>query len=239
MAAFCQLMVIFGVGWYSDKTEPGLFKDAEPAWANENLYEICSHVKARIFMAHVRAASTGSVQRTNAHPFKYKNWLFQHNGFIGNFDLIRRDLHAKLSHDQYNLIRGTTDSEVIFRLAISFGLMQNPQQAIEETILFIKKTCKKNKIDPQITMSCVLSDGDAIYTIRYSTTKKPSSQFYSKQEDCLQDIGDNQTIIPNNSIIIVSEPLDHNSKLWKEMPINSFSTIRNGLVHIEKLKVGR
>ncbi len=120
------------------------------------------------------------------------------------------------------MIRGTTDSEVIFRLAISFGLMENPKEAIEETILFIKKTCKKNKIDPQITMSCALSDGDAIYTIRYSITQKPSSQFYSKQEDCLQDIGDNQTIIPNNSIIIVSEPLDHNSKLWKEMPINFF-----------------
>ncbi len=47
---------VFGVGWYYDKTEPGLFKDSEPAWTNENLHEICSHVKAKIFMAHVRAA---------------------------------------------------------------------------------------------------------------------------------------------------------------------------------------
>src|SRR5688572_20786995 len=49
----------FGVGWYAGKEEPGLFKGAEPAWGNENLNEICSQVKAHIFMAHIRAASTG------------------------------------------------------------------------------------------------------------------------------------------------------------------------------------
>lgn len=62
----------FGLGWYMDKGEPGLFKTAEPTWSNENINEICAQIKAKIFMAHVRAASTGSIQRTNSHPFNIK-----------------------------------------------------------------------------------------------------------------------------------------------------------------------
>lgn len=62
----------FGIGWYMDKPEPGLFKVADPAWSNENISELCAQVKSRLFMAHIRAASSGAIQRSNAHPFKYK-----------------------------------------------------------------------------------------------------------------------------------------------------------------------
>src|SRR4051812_8720292 len=78
----------FGIGWYTEREEPGLFKGAEPAWGNDNLSEICAHTRSRIFMAHIRAASTGAIQRSNSHPFKYKNWLFQHNGYVNYFDTI-------------------------------------------------------------------------------------------------------------------------------------------------------
>jgi glutamine amidotransferase len=227
----------FGVGWYGEKPEPGLFKDSEPAWANDNIHELCSQIKARIFMAHIRAASTGSVQRSNAHPFKYKNWLFQHNGFVNNFDLIRRDLHELLSDEQYKLLNGTTDSETIFRLALTFDLIKDPKKAVEKTIKTLKKTCKKHKIKPEFTLSCAISDGDSIYTIRYSTMKRPNSQFYSTEEKCLEEIGDNKSPVPVRSVVVVSEPIDHRSKLWKEMPNNSFAIIKNGKIDIEKIKV--
>ncbi len=227
----------FGVGWYSEKTEPGIFKDSEPAWLNQNLHEICTNIKARIFMAHIRSATTGSVQRSNSHPFKYKNWLFQHNGFVNNFDQIRRILNAKLTDEQYQLLSGTTDSEVIFRLMLSFGLQLHPKKAIEKTIKFLKSTLKKVGVKPEMTLSCALSDGAKIYTIRHSTMSRSNSQFYSVAQNCLQDIGDNDFLVPNNSIVIVSEPLDHHNKRWNEMPNNSFAIIENGEVKIEELKL--
>ena len=32
----------FGIGWYASKPEPGLFKDAMPAWNDQNLHELCA-----------------------------------------------------------------------------------------------------------------------------------------------------------------------------------------------------
>ena len=31
----------FGLGWYGDHIEPGLFRDVRPAWADENLRYLC------------------------------------------------------------------------------------------------------------------------------------------------------------------------------------------------------
>jgi predicted glutamine amidotransferase len=227
----------FGIGWYSRQKEPGLFKSSEPAWANENLNEICHQTKAKIFMAHVRAASTGAVQRSNAHPFKYKNWLFQHNGFVNNFDEIRRDLHNILSDDLYKSIKGTTDSEVIFKVALNFGLEENPKQALEKTICHLSQVLKNRKIKPEFALSCALSNGKAIYTIRFATIQKPNSQFYSTREDCMKNIGDNSFLIPKNSVVVVSEPLNHFHDNWREVPHKSFTTIQDGKVKIEPLEV--
>ena len=47
----------FGIAWYGDVPEPGLYKDTFPAWSDENLPSICRLVKSRLFLAHVRAST--------------------------------------------------------------------------------------------------------------------------------------------------------------------------------------
>lgn len=169
----------FGLGWYMHKDEPGLFKTAEPAWANENINEICAQVQAKIFMSHIRAASTGSIQRTNAHPFKYKNWLFQHNGYLKDFDLIRRELQFDIAPEYFNYLKGTTDSETLFLLALTYGLESNPKAAIEKVIQRAKRACGDKDIAFDLVMSCALSDGKVLYTLRYASGKLVHSQYYS------------------------------------------------------------
>jgi predicted glutamine amidotransferase len=226
----------FGVGWYDEKLEPGLFKESDPAWASENLSEICSQINARIFMAHIRAASTGAVQRTNSHPFKYKNILFQHNGYLENFDKIRRDMHSELSDEFYNCIKGTTDSEAFFYLALTYGLAKDPKAAFEKSIKFLIKAYKKHKLKPEFNLSCAMSDGKSIYTIRYSINRRANSQFYSNDKNCLKNIYDSDMQMMSG-VLIVSEPIDHGDDRWKEMPINSFSTIQSDEIKIEKLDI--
>ena len=36
----------FGVGWYGERDEPGLFRDVRPAWSDENLKSICAQVRS-------------------------------------------------------------------------------------------------------------------------------------------------------------------------------------------------
>ena len=61
----------FGIAWYGSNPEPGLYRDCLPAWSDENLLSLCHLVQAPLFIAHVRASTTGSTMRTNCHPFAH------------------------------------------------------------------------------------------------------------------------------------------------------------------------
>ncbi len=228
----------FGMGWYgSEKPDPGLFKVPDPAWNNENITEICPHIKANIFMAHIRAASNGAIQRSNAHPFKYKNWLFQHNGHITGFEHIRRELQFDIASELYPSLRGTTDSETFFLLALTYGLEKSPKEAMEKMIVRVERACREKGIGVRFTLSCAMSDGKYLYTIRYASGSISNSQYYATHPECIRDLGDNHSRMPGHSVIVVSEPLDQGYENWTEMQDNSFATIINGSVEIEKIGV--
>lgn len=227
----------FGLGWYMHKEEAGLFKTAEPAWANESINEICSQLQAHIFMAHIRAASTGAIQRTNAHPFKYRNWLFQHNGYLSHFDQLRQDLQFAISPEYFSCLKGTTDSETLFLLALTYGLKNEPKVAFEKVVIHVRRLCEEKNVLFNLVMSCAISDGRSLYTIRYATGEHVHSQYYSTHADCMKEINESNAVVPINSVVVVSEPLDQSMDHWKEMPVGSFATIRDGKIAIESLTV--
>lgn len=226
----------FGMGWYSAKEEPALFKVPSPAWNNENINELCEQIQSRLFMAHIRAASVGAIQRSNVHPFKYKNWLFQHNGYIGNFEAIRRDLQFAIAPELFPALAGTTDSETFFLLALTYGLQDDPKSALEKTIARIFQACEENEISTDIILSCAISDGRALYTLRYSSSQRVHSQYYSTHAECLKDLSEENDIMPRRSVVVVSEPLDQSGDLWQEVPANSFGVYAEGNVAIEELR---
>src|ERR1700691_1769488 len=47
----------FGLGWYGEHPEPGLYREVRPAWSEENLRYLCRHIRSHLFFAHVRAAT--------------------------------------------------------------------------------------------------------------------------------------------------------------------------------------
>jgi glutamine amidotransferase len=112
----------FGVGWYGKRDIPGVYKDLRPAWNDDNLRSIAGQVESHLFIAHVRATTGTAVQRSNCHPFHYQNWLFVHNGQIREFNTIKRELALAVSPELYGEIIGTTDSEIMFYLALTFGM---------------------------------------------------------------------------------------------------------------------
>lgn len=225
----------FGLGWYDKKPEPGLYKVSDPAWSNENIHAICSQSQSHLFMAHIREATTGEVQRSNTHPFKHDNWLFQHNGRVNGFDKIRRELEFDISPELYPFVKGNTDSEVFFFLALTFGLRDNPKFAIEKTILRFERACSEKNIPAEITISLAFSDGETLYTARYAKGIESNSQYYSTHAECMQEINSDFSKIPANGVVIVSEPLDYSYERWEEMPKSSFAEIKGGNITISSL----
>src|SRR6478735_2091648 len=108
----------FGVGWYGNKPRPGLFRSIRPAWNDFNLRDLASQIESRLFLAHVRATSLATVQETNCHPFRYNNWLFVHNGEIFEVEKFRRELLLAVDPKYFENILGSTDSVLMFHLAL-------------------------------------------------------------------------------------------------------------------------
>ena len=105
---------------------PGVFRSIEPAWNDQNLRELAGHISSHLFFAHIRAAIGSAVQQTNCHPFRHGRWLFMHNGFIDGFAAIKRDLVLAVDESLFPEIKGQTDTEVLFYLALTFGLADDP-----------------------------------------------------------------------------------------------------------------
>jgi predicted glutamine amidotransferase len=120
----------FGVGWYGANSEtPAVFHSIEPAWNDRNPCEVAGHVESGLFLAHIRASTGTAVQQTNCHPFRYGRWIWVHDGLVRDFHRLKRDLALAVDESLYASIEGSTDSELLFYLALTFGLQEDPEGA--------------------------------------------------------------------------------------------------------------
>ena len=149
----------FGVGWYGAGEGPAMYHSVAPAWGDTNLRELAAHIETPLFLAHVRATSGTAVQQTNCHPFRHGNWLFVHNGYIADFHLLRRDLMLAIEPDQFAAVQGSTDSEVVFHLALTLGLGSDPIAALERTIGLIEATAAEHDVAAPVQGTFGVSDG--------------------------------------------------------------------------------
>ncbi len=116
----------FGMGWYGEHAEPGLYREVRPAWSDENLRYLCRHIRSHLYFAHVRAATGTPITRPNCHPFACGRWLFMHNGMIGNWGRLRRKVEALIPDAFYGSRIGTTDSEAVFLAILGAGGDKDP-----------------------------------------------------------------------------------------------------------------
>jgi glutamine amidotransferase len=226
----------FGIGWYGTGDEPGVFHSVEPAWNNRNLHSLSQHIGSPLVFAHVRATTGTPVQQTNCHPFRYRNWLWMHNGLVRDFLEVKRDLVLEIRPDYYPLIEGSTDSEVLFYLALTYGLEQDPVQAVQYTVGLVEEVGKEHGVEHPIQMTIATSDGVRIWAFRYSSEGDSRSLFYST------DIGTLELMYPDSPVmrevserlghearLVVSEPLgDELPGAWNAVPEASWGVIQPG-----------
>src|SRR5690242_13684547 len=151
----------FGIGWYDTGPVPGVFRSIEPAWNDQNLHELAGHIRSALFFAHIRAAIGSAVQQTNCHPFRHGRWLFMHNGFIDGFATVKRDLVLAIDPSLFPLMEGSADTEVMFHLALTFGLEDDPPAAMEATVGLIEEVGRKHGVEHPIQMTVATTNGES------------------------------------------------------------------------------
>lgn len=229
----------FGIGWYGEKGTPGLYRDIQPAWHDSNLRDLAGHIRSPLFFAHVRAATGDSpIQQSNCHPFRRGRWLFMHNGRIRDFSRIHRTLALAISPELFPEIKGTTDSEVMFHLALTFGLESDPIRAVERMVGFVETTCRKAGIENPLQMSASVSDGRSLFVFRYSSEHRSPSLFRSLTVESLRELDSRFDEIAAGTFAIVSEPLTELSDYWQKIPESTVLTVSDGEIDIRPFQPG-
>jgi len=109
----------WGVVYYRENT-PHLIKSINKAVDDHIFQKISGVVSSQTVIAHIRKATQGSLSILNSHPFQYGLWTFAHNGNIKNFHSFKDELINNIDEDLKRFIFGTTDSEILFYLLLSF-----------------------------------------------------------------------------------------------------------------------
>lgn len=225
----------FGLGWYGTREFPGLFRSIRPAWNDFNLRDLAAQIESPLFLAHVRATSLATVQETNCHPFRHGNWLFVHNGEIFEVEKIRQQLLMRIAPELFSNILGTTDSEVLFHLALTFGLEQDPLGALERMAGFVESVAKAHGTPESLWMTLGVSDGKTVYAVRYASDGQAPTLYYSKAVEDLLELGLSakaSEMLGPKARLVVSEPVGKLAGGWITVPQSSALRLQAGEVEV-------
>ncbi|MDT9000088.1 class II glutamine amidotransferase [Paucibacter sp. APW11] len=194
----------FGVGWYGEREQPGVYREVMPAWSDDNLLALCANVRSRLFFGHVRAATGGGIARQNCHPFHSGRYLFMHNGQIGGYSALRRGLENRLPDHLYEQRRGATDSELLFLLIVArieqgLSVLDATCQVLAETEAMMQVL----HIQQPLRFSAALADGTQVWAFRFASDKRAPTLYMRPQ---------------NSGWAIASEPLGDDAQEWTLIP---------------------
>jgi len=201
----------FGIGWYADRPEPGVYREVMPAWSDDNLLALSGTLRSRLFLAHVRAATAGGIARSNCHPFRHGRWLFMHNGQIGGYPRLRRALESRLADELYAERRGATDSELLFLLALQ--RMRDGRSARDAVLAVIDETVdlmQRERVDAPLRFAAALADGERLHAFRIASDDQPPT-LYRRDGAC--------------GTVIASEPLDDDELGWMPLPAGAVVSV--------------
>ena len=150
-----------GLGWFDSRGRPHVSKQAHAAYSDRRFAREARELSSSTFLAHIRFASTGALERRNTHPFEQHGRLFAHNGVIE--DLPALDAH--LGGDS-RLVKGDTDSERFFALvsreiAVRDG---NVEAGVEAACKWIAANL------PVFAINFLLASIDGLWALRYPAT---------------------------------------------------------------------
>jgi glutamine amidotransferase len=154
-----------------------------------------------------------------------------HNGSIGSFHDIKRDLMLAVDPSLYPSIEGSTDSETFFYLALTFGLEDDPPGAVASAVGLIEQVGRERGVEHPMQMTVATTDGESIWAFRYSTEGKSRSLFFSTDVPTVRQLHPDLAILEglsDEARLVLSEPLRDLEGVWNEVPESSWGVIQPG-----------
>jgi predicted glutamine amidotransferase len=232
----------FGVGWYAHEysPEPAVFRSITPAWNNRNLQNLARVVASTCIMAHVRAATQASgVNEANCHPFRYGRYLCMHNGEIGNFHAVRRQILGSVCDEAFGNVYGSTDTEHFFAVFIDELLridehaapLERMAGALSRAIARVIDIVRRHGGGAASHLNVAITDGEHAVVSRFADAEgsAPESLYYFLGNLYPRKTGEDLhgRVDTTSSVIVSSERLTPNEE-WRAIEPNHMILLQRG-----------
>jgi glutamine amidotransferase len=153
-----------------------------------------------------------------------------HNGLIREFPRVKRELVLAVDESLFPSIEGTTDSELMFYLALTLGLESDPVDAVERMVGLVEETGRRHGVEQPLQMTVAASDGRSVWVFRYSSEGDSRSLYFSTRMDTLKALYPDSllTQLSDETRVVVSEPLGDLPGAWNEVPESHVGIVRPG-----------
>ena len=197
----------FGIAWELN-SDLFLYKNTFPIWNDANLLSLTKNISSNLVIANVRSATNAyDISYNNTHPFRYKNFIFSHNGYIKDFNnFCKKKIIEYIDNSLLMKIRGDTDSEYIFFLFIHiFNELNNVVKAIKMTFEFLKANCKQAMLN--FLLAQISDNKTNLFATRYAIKEESPSLYFNLQNKkdiyiCSERMDDNKWIKVKNSSLL-------------------------------------
>jgi predicted glutamine amidotransferase len=218
-----------GLGVFDAHGRPQLHKEPIAAWQDADFATEAHDISGTTFIAHIRYATTGSLDVHNTHPFLQDGRIFAHNGVVEGLDVLDARLREIGTAD---LVLGQTDSERVF--ALITGSIRARGGDVTAGLIDAMKWAAANV--PIYAVNILLSTATDMWALRYPE----SNELY------LLDRSDVQVAQPNPEFDLRTKRIRATSDHLANRPSVVFATERmdddprwrllapGELVHVDK-----
>ncbi len=169
----------YGVVWYADGS-PRRIAEVRPIWHDEELEDTLEALESTCVVAALRNGTPGlPVDRASLLPFTHRQWTFVLNGFVPDFRKRHmRALRASLPDHLYAELRGASDAETLFLLAVA--ALENGAKPVEALCAAAGAVSSRvGKDEAQLAM--LLADGRSISMVLTSTVARANSLYLGRR----------------------------------------------------------
>jgi glutamine amidotransferase len=148
---------------------------------------------------------------------------------------VKRDLVLTVDESLYPQIKGQSDTELLFYLALTLGLEDDPPDAIARTIGLVESVGHAKGVKYPFQGTIATTDGERMWAFRYSSEGKSRSLFFTKHVPTLRKLYPERAILHEVSAdarLIVSEPMGDLPGAWNEVPESSYGVVGHGDDHL-------
>jgi predicted glutamine amidotransferase len=206
-----------GLGVFEADGQPVVDKEPVAAWRDSEFATEAHDLTGTTFIAHVRYASTGSLDVRNTHPFLQDGRIFAHNGVVTGLDTIDARLRDLGVDD---LVLGQTDSERVFALITAAVRAHDGDvgAGIVDAVGWLAETV------PVYAVNLVLATASDMWALRYPETHElhildrrkvlAPDQMFDLRTDRIH--ARSRHLMANPKVIFASEPMDDDRR-WQLM----------------------